>query len=402
MLKASKSARLSLAALLLSLSSISAMWSVALKGQSLDSLVGHARIYSLHQLQRSSALMNDSPLYVRSTTPDGHWKPVASSDWTSGFYPGCLWKIYELTNDASMRESAEKLTLGLSDQQFNTRTHDVGFIMFTSFGNGFRFVPSENYRKILLQSARSLATRFNARVGCIRSWDRRKWPFPVIIDNMMNLELLFWAARNGGGELYYTIAKSHALKTMENHVRQDGSTFHVVSYDSASGSVLAKETHQGFSDESVWARGQAWAIYGFTVAYRETKDKRFLETAEKAADYFISRLPVDHVPYWDFMAPGIPNAPKDVSAAAIAASGLLELKTFVTEKERRESYSAAAENILEALCRTPYLSEGTSSDGILNHAVGNYPANTEVDVSLIYADYYFLEALVRYTRGVPQ
>jgi rhamnogalacturonyl hydrolase YesR len=402
MLKASNSPRKFQAIFLLLMSTMSAVWNVEAKGQNLDSLVRHASVYSLHQLQRSSALMHDTLLYVRSTAPEGRWKPVASSDWTSGFYPGCLWKIYELTNDASMRESAERWTLGLSDQQFNTRTHDVGFIMFTSFGNAFRFVPSENYRKILLQSARSLSTRFNARVGCIRSWDRRKWPFPVIIDNMMNLELLFWAARNGGGESYYAIAKSHALKTMENHVRQDGSTFHVVSYDSASGSVLAKETHQGYSDESVWARGQAWAIYGFTVAYRETKDKRFLETAEKAADYFISRLPVDQVPYWDFMAPGIPNAPKDVSAAAIAASGLLELKTFVTEQDRKKSYLVAAENILETLCRPPYLSEGTSSDGILNHAVGNFPANTEIDVSLIYADYYFLEALGRYTRGVTQ
>jgi hypothetical protein len=304
--------------------------------------------------------------------------------------------MYELKGDSSFRAFAQRWTAGLEAQQFNTRTHDVGFIIFCSYGNAHRLTPEEQNKQVLLQAAASLSTRFNPIVGCIRSWDGTDWSYPVIIDNMMNLELLFWATKNGGPPTLRDMAVSHALKTMQNHFRQDGSTYHVVSYDTLTGSVVAKQTHQGYSDESVWARGQAWALYGFTMAYRETNDERFLVTAERAADYFISHLPPDFIPYWDFLAPNIPDAERDVSAAAIACSGLLELSVVAKDSSAKGGYLQAAKNILGALCVPPYLSEGTGSMALLNHGVGNWPAGSEIDVSLIYGDYYFLEALHRY------
>ena len=269
-------------------------------------------------------------------------------------------------------------------------------MIFCSYGNGYRLTKNENYKKVIIQAAKSLTTRFNPKVGCIKSWDNSRWPYPVIIDNMMNLELLFWASRNGGTKEMYNIAFSHAEKTMQNHFRKDGSTCHVIGYDTTTGKVLTKETAQGYADSSCWARGQAWCIYGFTMTYRFTKDQQFLLTAQQAADYFITHLPVDYVPYWDFLAPNIPDAPRDASAAAIAASGLFELSTSVADTVLRTKYFGAAENILRSLCSSSYLAEGTTSHAILNHCVGHKPNNSEIDVSLIYADYYFLEALSRY------
>jgi unsaturated chondroitin disaccharide hydrolase len=218
----------------------------------------------------------------------------------------------------------------------------------------------------------------------------------VIIDNMMNLELLFEASRHGGTQAMYDAAFNHALMTMKNHFRQDGSTYHVVDYDTVTGAVLARETHQGFSNESVWARGQAWALYGFTMAYRETRNAAFLATAERAADWFVEHLPADRIPYWDFMAPGIPDAARDASAAAIAASGLLELSTFVQDSVKASGYGRIATEMIEALSRPPYLAKETSSFGIINKSTGNHPKNLEVEVSLSYGDYYYLEALSRF------
>jgi unsaturated chondroitin disaccharide hydrolase len=213
---------------------------------------------------------------------------------------------------------------------------------------------------------------------------------------MMNLELLFWASKHGGAKEMYDIAFNHAEKTMINHFRKDGSTYHVVDYDTITGRAIAKETHQGYADESVWARGQAWAVYGFTIAYRETVDPRFLHTAEISANWFIDHLPEDNVPYWDFLAPKIPDEEKDASAAAIAASALFELSTLTKNTEFKNKFFKSATSILRSLCSSKYLAEGTNSYGILLHAVGNHPKNSEIDVSLIYADYYFLESIIRY------
>jgi len=366
--------------------------------QNLETLVPRALEFTKQQLKRSVAEIQDSTKFARCTLENGSWKTTGARDWTSGFFPGALWYMYEYTKDPFFKSAAERWTAGVTEQQWNTGTHDVGFVIYNSFGNGNRLCPSESYKKVILQAARTLATRFNPTVGCIKSWDNRKWDYPVIIDNMMNLELLFWAAENGGPKRLREIAIKHAETTMKNHFRRDGSTYHVIGYDTTTGGVKTRNTHQGYADESAWARGQAWAIYGFTMTYRFTKDARFLETAQRAADYFIKHLPSDYVPYWDFMAPEIPNEPRDVSAAAIASSALFELSKYAQEKPQQVTYRNAATKILTSLCSAPYLAEGTSSHAILNHAVGSKPANSEVDVSMIYADYYFIEAMLRYLK----
>ena len=308
--------------------------------------------------------------------------------------------LYERTGDGFFAESADRYTRGLEPVSWFAGTHDLGFMVYDSYGQGYRLRPNEEYRTVIVRAAGTLATRFNPTVGCVKSWDNPKWEFPVIIDNMMNLEILFWAAENGGGERLRAIAIRHAETTMKNHLRADGSTYHVIVYDTTDGRVLARNTHQGFADTSTWSRGQAWGIYGFTMTYRFTKDPRFLETARRLADYFLEWLPEDRVPYWDFNAPGIPNEPRDASAAAIAAAGLIELSQYVTG-EGSARYIGAARTILATLTHPPYLAEESASMGILNHAVTSKPTETEVDVDLIYGDYYLLEALKRLESLTP-
>jgi unsaturated chondroitin disaccharide hydrolase len=369
------------------------------RAQDLDSLVVHALKFAAQQTKLSMEGIRDSAQFARSSLPDGSWKTTPARDWTSGFFPGLLWYVHEYTKDPLFRIAAERWTSGMVKEQFDTGTHDLGFEIFNSYGTGYRLYPREDYKKVIIQAAKTLATRYTPAVGCIKSWDNPKWEYPVIIDNMMNLELLFWAAENGGPKELREIAVRHAETTMKNHFRANGSTYHVLGYDPATGQVKVRNTHQGYADESVWARGQAWAIYGFTMTYRFTRDNRFLETAQRAADYFITHLPADHVPYWDFSAPGIPNEPRDVSAAAIAASALFELAQYARPDERGAAYRESAKNILRSMCSSPYLAEGTPSHALLNHAVGSKPANSEVDVSIIYADYYFVEAMLRYQRS---
>jgi unsaturated chondroitin disaccharide hydrolase len=364
--------------------------------QSLDALVEHAMHFADHQLRRTVVEIGDSARFPRNTSPDGSWETAPAREWTSGFFAGCLWYMNEFTKDPFFKNAAERWTAGMADQQFDTGTHDLGFKIFNSYGNGYRLYPSDEYRNVILQAGRTLTTRFNPVVGCIKSWDNRRWQYPVIVDNMMNLELLFWSAGHGGTKRMREIAISHAEKTMQNHFRPDGSTYHVLDYDTTTGKVIARNTHQGYADESVWSRGQAWSMYGFTMTYRFTKDARFLKTAQRAADYFLGHLPSDGVPYWDFQAPNIPNEPRDVSAAAIAASALFELSHYPEREAERTRYLHAAEKILRSLCSPPYLAEGTNSHALLNHAVGSKPGNSQVDVSIIYADYYFIEAMMRY------
>ena len=328
------------------------------------------------------------------TMEDGRLVMVPAKDWTSGFFPGELWYMYEYTGDEFWRESAERFTAQIEGQKTNAGTHDMGFKMYCSFGNGYRLTGDTRYRDILLESAATLATRFNPVVGCIRSWDhgRDKWEFPVIIDNMMNLELLFWAARESGDSTYRDIAVTHALTTMKNHFREDFSSWHVVDYDPLTGEVRKKQTHQGYNDASAWARGQAWGLYGYTMCYRETGRKEFLEQAGHIADFMFSRsVPEDLVFWWDYDAPGIPDEPRDVSAAAVAASALYELHTYDSSPEK--GYKAKADRILESLYNSYRAAAGKDFGFLLLHSTG---ARTfEIDVPLVYADYYFLEALLR-------
>jgi hypothetical protein len=337
------------------------------------------------------------------TFEHGKLVTIPTRDWTSGFFPGSLWYLYEATGDAQWRAAAEKFTALLAPEQHNTKTHDVGFILYCSYGNGLRLTGNPAYRPVLLNGAKSLGTRFNPAVGCLKSWDHGvgAFTFPVIIDNMMNLELMMWAAREDPAGPFRNIALRHADTTLQHHFRPDHSTFHVVDYDPATGQVIKRVTHQGTADTSAWARGQAWGLYGYTLMYRETKDPRYLAQAQQIAAFLLHhpRLPADKVPYWDFDDVKIPNAPRDSSAAAIISSALFELRTYV-EPAAAAEYTAFAEQQLRSLASPAYLAEpGTNGGFLLKHATGNHPKNSEIDVPINYGDYYFLEALLR-ARGM--
>lgn len=328
---------------------------------------------------------------------DAHW-------WCSGFFPGTLWYLYEVTNDSKWKDYAERYTQRVSTQQYTTDNHDIGFILMCSFGNAYRLTNDSVCAAVLLNGARSLATRFNPAVGLIRSWDTKtdKWQYPVIIDNMMNLELLEWASHHSDSSRFADIADSHARLTMRNHFRPDFSSYHVVSYDPNTGAVEKKNTHQGYAHESAWARGQAWGLYGFTMMARETGSLVYLDHAKKIARYIMSHpnMPEDKIPYWDFNAPDIPQAKRDASAAAVMASAFIELSTLTgDDPDFSAQCLSVAEKQLRTLTSDAYLAEEGSNGGfILKHSVGNFPKGTEVDVPLTYADYYYVEALVRYKK----
>jgi hypothetical protein len=340
---------------------------------------------------------DDSRIMPRTADQEGRLELVRVGDWTSGFYPGILWYMYELTGFGSWEEKAMEYTAMLEKEMYDASNHDVGFRMFCSYGNGFRITGDTTYIPILVQSAKTLITRYNEKVGCIRSWDFNQdvWQYPVIIDNIMNLELLFWASEQTGDPVYREIAIRHANTTLENHFRPDFSSFHVVDYDPLTGEVRSKMTHQGFSPGSAWARGQAWGLYGFTMAYRFTKDPRYLRQAEGIANFVLNhpRLPKDRIPYWDFDAPRLRHEPRDASAAAIMASALYELCIYSIDGDL---YREKADWILESLSSSPYRSmEGENAGFLLGHSTGSLPGGTEIDVPLVYADYYYLEALLR-------
>jgi hypothetical protein len=346
-------------------------------------------------LENSLKALSDKTLYPRSTNADGSINLVPARDWTSGFYPGSLWYMYDYTGEKVWADSAASRTAGLESVQFNTHTHDLGFVLYSSYGNGLRLTKNETYAPILLQGASTLIKRFDSEIGSIRSWDFKPWEFPVIIDNIMNMELLLWATKYSGDSTFYDIAVKHADTTLKNHFRADNSSFHVVDYDTITNEVFAKKTHQGKSDDSAWARGQAWGLYGYTLMYRETKDKKYLAQAEKIAEFILNHpnLPEDMVPYWDFDAP---NEVRDASAAAVVASALLELSTYSDKSTR---YFDTAEKMLASLSSPAYLAEpGTNNNFILMHSTGHMPKGTEIDGPIAYADYYYLEALLRYQK----
>ena len=327
------------------------------------------------------------------------WNYVRPADWTSGFWPGILWYSYEVTGDTSLLKAARKYTGSLKSILARpVDGHDLGFRFYCSYGNGYRLTKDPTYYDVLIEAADSLATLFNPKVGTLLSWPsmRKKmnWPHNTIIDNMMNLELLFWAAKNGENPSYYDIAEKHAETTMKTLVRPDYTTFHVAVFDTTDGHFIKGVTHQGYADNSLWARGQAWGIYGFTMCYRETGKAEFLETAKNLALVFISKLPPNHIPWWDFDAPKGADSPRDASAAAIAASAMLELSTFVTDKALKEKFKTEAEKILMSLSSPQYLS-GNVNQAFLLHSTGHLPNGYEIDSSIIYADYYYLEALMR-------
>lgn len=344
--------------------------------------------------------IGDTTLLPRNITKgESSWNLVNIHDWTSGFWPGQLWYAYEATGDSSILKHAIKATEKLEDiLDVPVDNHDLGFMLFCSYGNGYRLTQNETYKEVLIRAADSLATLYNPTVGTILSWpamvEKMGWPHNTIIDNMINLELLFWAAKNGGSHNLYDIAVRHAEVTMKNHIRPDFTTYHVAVYDTIDGHFMKGVTHQGYSDSSMWARGQAWGIYGFTMCYRETGKIEFLKTAINLANTYIERLPEDKIPYWDFDDPSIPNAPKDASAAAVVSSGLLELSGLVKDVVLAKKYKQLAIEILKVLSSDKYLAPD-GCPALLNHSTGHYPNNSEIDIPIIYADYYYLEALLR-------
>ena len=349
-----------------------------------------------------AALPTDSARIPRSiANGKTEWRFVNYRDWTCGFWPGILWYAYEYTKDDKWKQQAQRYSRALFPLVDSAAIdHDLGFQVFTSIGNGYRLTKDTLYRAVLLRAADTLSKLFNPKVGTILSWPREvpgvDWPLRhnTIMDNMINLELLFWAAQNGGNKNLYNIAVKHAETTMQNHFRPNYPSYHVVVYDTATGKKIKGITHQGYSDSSMWARGQSWAIYGFTMVYRETKDKRFLDFAQKVTDVYLKNLPDDLVPYWDFNAPDIPAAPKDASAAAVTASALLELSTFVSDNAKAAAYRKKAEQMLQSLSTPTYQSRNINNAFLL-HSTGHKPNGGEIDASIIYADYYYIEALLR-------
>ncbi|MBN2281073.1 MAG: glycoside hydrolase family 88 protein [Candidatus Marinimicrobia bacterium] len=356
-------------------------------------------VMKIAQQQYNALLVEiDGKKLLPRTIEKGELKLVEPEDWTSGFFPGALWYLYQYSGDEKWKAAAEKYSSLLEDIQYFTGNHDIGFMMYCSYGNGYRITKNKQYRELLIQSAKSLCTRYNPKVGCIRSWDwnQKKWQYPVIIDNMMNLELLLWAFHETGDSSFFKIAVAHADNTMKNHFREDFSTYHVVDYDPKTGQPRIKQTWQGLSDSSAWARGQAWGLYGFTMMYRETGNLKYLKLAEKIAEFILKHIPHDMVPYWDFDVDS-DSEPRDASAAAIMASAFFDLSKYGSESSGK--YLNAAIKILQSLSSEKYLAKpGENNHFILMHSVGSKPGQSEIDVPLNYADYYYMEALLKASR----
>ncbi len=359
------------------------------------------RVFELAATQYRSMLsqIKSSALLPRSFV-NGALKLVNAKDWTSGFFPGALWYLYEYTVDPYWKSAAVNYMHRIESVKYFRGDHDIGFMLNNSFGNAYRLTNDRSYRKVLIHAARSLATRFNPKVGMIRSWDFGSWQYPVIIDNLMNLELLMCAARESGEERLRDIAIQHADNTLKHHFRADSSSVHLVDFDPGSGAVLKKQTVQGAADGSAWARGQAWGLYGYTMMFRESRKPAYLAQAQHIARLIMRhpRLPADKIPYWDFDAPDIPNTYRDTSAAAIMASALLELGGFSDPVIGRECRQFARA-VLLSLTSPDYLATPGKNGGfLLMRAVGNLPNKVEVDVPLNFADYYLMEALLRYRK----
>lgn len=364
-------------------------------GNNIDSLIDKDLKRAGEQLSLMSERFDTAAVTPRSWD-NGVYK-LLPKDWTCGFFPGVYWLYYQLTGDKTIEKEALKFTARLSDIPAIKTTHDLGFMVFCSYGKQYEVEKDSVSAAAIVEASNSLISRFDPSIGLIRSWNFGKWNYPVIIDNMMNLEMLFWASEYTGNPQYRDIAIKHADKTMENHFREDNSSYHVVSYNN-DGTVESKGTHQGYSDSSSWSRGQAWALYGYTLCYRFTKDNRYLEQSENIAALIIDNktTPEDHIPYWDYDAPNIPDEPRDASAAAVTASALLELQLYV-DKILAKIYKDYAASIIRSLSSPEYLADkGDNGFFILKHSTGAASLGSEIDVPLVYADYYFLEALKRY------
>ena len=341
---------------------------------------------------------SDSSLFPRSFEND-QLHMVTSEDWTSGFFPGILWYLYEYSGDIDFLHAAQSWTYALKDQSHNTSTHDVGFIINSSFGQGYRITRDESYKEVLNKAAESLASRYVDEIGCIKSLDEiDNFNYPVLIDNMVNLEILYKAWKLNNNEKYFHIANKHAINTMEKQFRNDFSAFQVIDYDQRTFLPKYRGSFQGYSDSTAWARGQSWGLYGFVVAFRETRDRVYLDQSIRIASYILGHenFPEDCIPYWDFLSPDIPDTYRDATAAAILASALIELSSF-SEVKQPEQYVNVAKNIIHTMVTQGYITNQNEYENfVLNQGIGSIPADSEVGVPIIYGDYYLLEALLKY------
>ncbi|MDR1779519.1 MAG: glycoside hydrolase family 88 protein [Tannerella sp.] len=371
------------------------------KEQPLGEVIDGALANAEQQALLMAAKLADDDGKLPGAFLNGQFTTINSGSWVSGFFPGLLWYLYEYDPKRELLDYARLYTARIEPEKNNTSTHDLGFMLYCSFGNGYRITGDTAYRNIMLTGAASLSTRYREHLGVIQSWGKSaKWQYPVIIDNMMNLEFLFWAARASGDKRFRDICISHADRTIKEHFRPDYSTYHVVSFDTITGLPHAKQTAQGYADESSWARGQAWGLYGFTMMYRETQDPAYLEQAKNIAGFLLHHpnMPADYVPYWDFNAPDIPDTYREASAGAIICSALIELSGYV-DAELSKEYLKVAEIQLRTLASPAFTAKtGENGDFILMHSNGSVPGNSDVDTPLAYADYYFVEALLRYRK----
>lgn len=387
-----------LASILISQMALLAMCSYNIKAQENLNWLKNAKESVIYQLKKASETYKPG-MNPRSINNDGSVRLAPQQDWTTGFFPGTLWYGYELSGDKQLYASARKFTLGMDSLKNFKHTHDLGFMIYCSYGNAYRLTKDKAYVSTLQNGAKNLYGRYNKTVGAIRSWDFGHWEFPVIIDNMMNLDFLYWAGKEFKKPEYIKAAEEHAITTLKNHFRPDNSSYHVISYDTLSGRAIQKETHQGLTHESAWARGQAWGLYGYIMSYKETNNKIFLTHAIAIAKYIMEHpnTDTDKIPYWDYdIHNGGERAPKDASAAAVIASALIDLSKYTNKNE----YFTYAEDILKALSSDVYLAKkGTNAYFLLKHSVGAFLYNSEIDTPLNYADYYYLEALIRYANA---
>lgn len=369
------------------------------KQESMEALAARVFDVAAEQCKVLGAQTPDDGI-INSYDHLGKYNKSDITDWVSGFFPGTCWLIYEQTGDEQVKALAQKATLKLASltEPGMVTHHDIGFMVNCSYGNALRITGDESYRQTIIDAAGKLSERFNPTVGCIMSWNpNSKWQYPVIIDNMMNLELLCNASKLSGDKSYEELACTHARTTIKNHFRSDYSTWHVVSYVPETGEVEAKNTHQGLNDDSAWGRGQAWGLYGYTMMYRETGKEEFLAQAENIAKYLLGRLPADGIPYWDFDSPLIPDTFRDSSAGAIMASAFVDLSSLTKDAALSAKCKEMAETEIRTLASDEYLAAPGKNGGfILRHGMGHLPGKSQIDVPLSYGDYYFIEAISRY------
>lgn len=361
--------------------------------------VDDALAYAAVQLEKSFNSLNDTtqfPFYVDKET--GKWSTMDENWWSSGFFAGCLWLMYENTGDEVWKTRADKWTRALENQQTVTADADLGYRMVNSYGNAWRITGDEYYRDVLVKSAESLALRYNDTVGAVKAYDGMPGlEFPILIDHMMNIELMFMGVNAGGDAAWKDMCVNHSYKTMETTIRPDGSSIQMVDLDPNTGEKVKDATLCGLSGDSAWSRGQGEGIYGFAIAYRETKNQDFMDAAMKLADYAMANMPDDYVPFWDYKDPAIPNTIRDASAGSMIADGLLEMVSLLPDGPDKQKYFTHAENILESLCSN-YMTKGMDTVGIIDHASFQGPDKMGADTSLIFGDCNFISALMKYKR----